>query len=517
MNIELYLLGKAQLMVDGEERLIRHPWFFPLMTYLALEGTCSRYEISTLLFGTNAKQFRKYLYDLHKKHPITQHLLKITRTHISLHESVWVDIKVALSSNQTKQDDTLQSPSLKLDKNRVLLDKNAFYTDAFERWLTHQRQRIAQTGEQWKQAVQPKPVYRRELAYFDEIDLSQTLGISTLLKQLHTWLHQPKGSFMLSLEGIGGIGKTTLAVSFAHEVTDRHVLLLTARSRYLNPLWGTLDANKPNVTSVNRSEEMLNYLLRFFGETPHGQYEQRVEQAKSHLSQEPTLIIVDNIERFDDLDDLIQLLGTFASTPTRILFTSRIQLRERFSSVESLSVPNLNAEDAIQLLQSAVPAPLHLDDADAHKLNKLIGGVPLALRLVGGLLGSIDFQTLYALLTAYPRHNNAQEGDFSDIHALFDFIYSAIWEQFEANYCFAEIDLWIHFARLMNEDGVSANWCFERLRPNYGEAKLEEAVRNLRRHYILSLGGNIHHPVYLMHSLTRQFILGGFYHEFATP
>lgn len=200
---------------------------------------------------------------------------------------------------------------------------------------------------------------------------------------------------ILGLQGVGGIGKTSLAVAFARQVATDYpdaLLHLDLRGQGDRPL------------SVAEAQGQVIRAYRPFARLPeHEQDLQRLYQ--SVLGEMRGILLLDNVTSSQQLQSLLPPTGGGAGGSGEQAGLSR--WLTIFTTRQPLSVPGqalvhvepLPSNDARRLLQSLAPRVGTAGD-------RIIGGcgqVPLALRLIGTLIQrhpEISVETLPARLAS---------------------------------------------------------------------------------------------------------------------
>ncbi|ONI76271.1 hypothetical protein ALI144C_37060 [Actinosynnema sp. ALI-1.44] len=176
---------------------------------------------------------------------------------------------------------------------------------------------------------------------------------------------------IVAIDGAPGIGKTTLAVHWAHRMVDRY----PDAQIYLNLRGHSGDDQL-------RPSAAIGAVLRSLGvptERIPADLDERTALLRSTLAGRRSLVLL------DDARDARQVRALCPSDSSLVIVTSRNQLRELSirDGAERLSLPRLCTDDAVDLLGAALgSARVAAEPLAAKRLAELCGGVPLALVIV---------------------------------------------------------------------------------------------------------------------------------------
>lgn len=331
----------------------------------------------------------------------------------------------------------------------------------------------------------------------------QTLiGNEALCGDIVQMLKRREGPHFISIEGIGGIGKTALAHAvaeiLANEDTIHDLIWISTRPERLNP-----DGSLEKFDKAARTlEDIVNrlYLRLNYDQASGKSTSEKLQQVAPVLANKAFLIILDNLEAIaDDYRDLLNSLHPLAGR-TRFLLTSRESLRA-IGFVEVRSVPELSEVDskALILNELARIGGPHQVVEESHfcQIYESVGGIPLALKLLAAQLADIPLSTCLADLQDARQHQTPE--------AMFTYIYRRTWRllsQSARQLLFAIHDV-------IAPDGAHFTW----LR-TMGEGsgltsdQLVSTIQELRRYSLLDVYGAL--PLYRLHRLTVTFLRNEF-------
>lgn len=254
---------------------------------------------------------------------------------------------------------------------------------------------------------------------------TRLVGVEGQISSLTTMLKQPWGPWLLSLEGIGGIGKTTLAAAvmrrLAAETAFEEFGWVRAQVVGLDLCGGMHPRPQPVLTM----EALVAALAAQFlpeGEAQNGDNELQLARLRRRLAHAPHLIVIDNFETVLDPHTLLPLLTSLAN-PSKFILTSRQRLIGE-PCIHLHPVPELSAAHALALVRQAAEehelgALAACADEDLLPIYQAVGGNPLALLLV---VGQTHVRPLHAVLrdlAAVPTLPSA---------TLFSYIYRQAWD-----------------------------------------------------------------------------------------
>ena len=251
----------------------------------------------------------------------------------------------------------------------------------------------------------------------------ELVGVEAHLEKLLAVLTAPEAPWLVSIEGTGGIGKTALADALSRRAIEQGLFTefgwASAKQIVYRPDVGVQETGRPALTV----ESLIDTLLPQLGipvplDRPLPEKQLALLR---YLKAAPALIVVDNLETAADLRALLPFLRQLAN-PAKILLTSRHSLYDR-ADMYSLSLNELSQADTLQFIRREAKLRGMIEPAEApaeslHRIYKVVGGNPLALKLV---IGQIAHLSLPQVL------ENLREAQGKSVDDLYTFIYWQAW------------------------------------------------------------------------------------------
>jgi hypothetical protein len=328
---------------------------------------------------------------------------------------------------------------------------------------------------------------------------TELFGLDTHLAELSEVLLAPHAPWLVSVEGLGGSGKTALAHQLIQQVAQRGARYIdfgwvSAQQQTLHPGGSIRLLGEPALTADALVAALVTQLLEGTGIPVPIAADQTLAALEGRLREVPHLIVVDNLETVTDVEALLPTLAGLAG-PSKFLLTSR-EVFTGQTEIYHFSVPELVEQDAIALIRAE--ARLHnlrhvagASDSDLRPLFDTVGGNPLALRLVTGQLH----------LLALPQVvENLREARGKRTEDLYRFIYWDVWHRLPDDA--REV---LTLMPLFAEDGADLA-AISRV-SDLSHDPLALALEYLVRLSLINVVGDLYHRRYSLHRLTETFLL----------
>ncbi|WP_339051511.1 NB-ARC domain-containing protein [Rickettsiella endosymbiont of Xylota segnis] len=169
-----------------------------------------------------------------------------------------------------------------------------------------------------------------------------------------------------SITGLGGIGKTQLALRYAE---------LYARDYDYNVLWISAETKENLAYSFHKLANKLELIITdSYGSKKD--LEEIVDAVYEYFSDRKSLFIFDNVENYRAITNFLP--KTMLGNKPTLLITSRYNNWENVASVLSLGV--FTQQETEELIQKSLDLTDNTENEKIKELNQLLQGLPLALQ-----------------------------------------------------------------------------------------------------------------------------------------
>ena len=213
-------------------------------------------------------------------------------------------------------------------------------------------------------------------------DYGRFIGREPERAKLHSLLAPHNRHFVITIDGIGGIGKSALALEIAHHYL-RQFHELPEDERFEAIIWTSAKQNVLTAEGIRARRQVLHTLQDIYSAIAVALQREDITRASTEeqhavvtraLTQQRTLLIVDNLETVDDeavLDFLREL-----PAPTKAIVTTR----HRIDVAYPVRLSGMPWEDGRDLIaHECEEKDVTLDEELTRQLYDRTGGVPLAL------------------------------------------------------------------------------------------------------------------------------------------
>jgi tetratricopeptide (TPR) repeat protein len=223
-------------------------------------------------------------------------------------------------------------------------------------------------------------------------EYEQFIGRQKELTDLRRLLQPyPKSrAYIITIDGIGGIGKSALVLESAYTFVDQYNDLPESE-RFEAIIWVSAKRTYLTASGIRERRQVFRTIEDVFAAIARVLNYPAITRAKAEdqrtlvediLREQRTLLILDNLETVDD-EDLLAFLHELPD-PTKALVTTR----HRIDVARPVRLTGMPHEDALALIsQESARKGVALSTENQEELWQRTGGVPLAIVWSVGLMG----------------------------------------------------------------------------------------------------------------------------------
>ena len=318
------------------------------------------------------------------------------------------------------------------------------------------------------------------------------------MDRLTEWVSATDVPWLVLVEGMGGIGKTTVTDAFVRQAIEQYLFddfaWVSAKADQLSLIGEIRPVQGAALSPVALLEQLARQLLPPEDIPTPFVYELGLTLVKSHLAHVPSLVVVDNLETLAELEALLPTLIAL-SNPSKLLLTSRKSL-DHLPQIFPYRLPALDEADALALVRHEAAARnlselVEATDETLHPIFETVGGNPLALRLVVGQT------TVHALPDVLDALRSARG---RTVEQLYTFIYRQAWDNLDEPARLALLSM-----PLAPAEG--GDFAFIHAISGLSQEQLMDALaRLIRLNLVDHRRDSLHRSRYTIHSLTRTFL-----------
>src|SRR5215216_2113938 len=262
--------------------------------------------------------------------------------------------------------------------------------------VTMEREAIARYSKQVEGLTSTSKELERSTALASLPRRPYFVGRDEEIKAILQSLQPNSRTFIIGIEGIGGMGKSTLAIELSHRCIENDlfeaVIWISAKESIL-----TLHGIEPVIPEAKTLSDILITIGTNLGNPTIGNLsiQDQIKRAYNLLSRRTTLLVLDNFESLskNEQRDIVDFLRRSPMT-LKVLITSR----ERVSEGQVIRLQGLSFEESNALLDwEARQKHIHLTQDQSKYLVDLTGGLPLALLWVQGQIAVLGYSVTQVL------------------------------------------------------------------------------------------------------------------------
>lgn len=281
-------------------------------------------------------------------------------------------IEVPPPVDAIKLDRDLNTRGMRFKKGTVLIRVGQDVSVADPAEINNLRKGYQDTWIQTQRVVHnlPQPDYVNFVGRQDE------------LEKLRNLLNPRDRIWTIVIDGIGGIGKSALALEVAHRYLNEYDFV-PEEERFQSIVWISAKDSVLTADGIKKRFQVTNTLNDIYRQISVVLGEQEISRHNFNeqgflinraLGERRTLLIIDNLETVDD--DRVNAFIRELPSPTKCIVTTR----HRIDVADPIRLSAMPRKDALSLIQQECDKKnVQLDDSQIELLYKRTAGVPLAV------------------------------------------------------------------------------------------------------------------------------------------
>lgn len=229
-------------------------------------------------------------------------------------------------------------------------------------------------------------------------------GRENQLQEIFKNLSARNRNYLISITGIGGVGKSALAIEVARRCLEGDLPnnISSDDIQFDSYVWTTAKENHfyDNRTYQNSSckstlEEIILEIIRVldpeqYGELP--EFDRQRAKVLDLLNKYKVLLIVDNMETIQDERVMSFLKNDIAGTPaTKVIVTDRRNVQ----TTTTISLPRLNDDEAENLINNELELyEIKISEDSKSELVRVTNGIPIVIMWSIGQIRNSDVETV---------------------------------------------------------------------------------------------------------------------------
>lgn len=330
------------------------------------------------------------------------------------------------------------------------------------------------------------PEVERLLRHVPTPSYNLLYGVQSHLDSLVSRLYRPSGAFITSIQGLGGIGKTSLANEtvrkYARENTARlaGVVWVSVKQEYLlgSQIVGTASEYGLSVVFDKIAHALdMDGVIRL-------PLAHKISSLASRLRSEPFLVVIDNLETVEDFKTLVPHLAALTN-PSQFILTSREEV-PGLTGIHYEPLSELEKEPAVDLIEH-IARIKDVPNVPVERVYDLVGGNPLAIILI------------VSQMRRYPPAKILGDVASGALDVLYSYIYRRSWSMLsdEAKGVLFSIQ----------DTGDVSDWAFLEMTTEMTPAQLRRALDSLLSLSLVQQQWTAsNEPAYAIHRLTSSFL-----------